>query len=262
MSYLFYRLILFLNTASKDDLNYTICEFVLKNIDEIPKMNIVDFAKNCHVSPASISRFCRKLGFDDYAHLKSECGRFKGKKLNEYQDQNIGDSPDLVLTDFIANQKQHLSSLEQVLNFDELDEFIDEIFASNTIALFGSHFSHSVAQLLQTNLVICTKYCLAKNELEQQIKIAESLTENDMAIIISVKGNYVHANQRLARALKKTKAKIVYITANHEECLKHNSHRVLYISDNSNVYMGGRYVLLSYIEILCARIITLYKASL
>ena len=51
MNYLFYRLVMFVNTSSKDDLNYAIADFILKNISAIANMNIVVFANTCHVSP-------------------------------------------------------------------------------------------------------------------------------------------------------------------------------------------------------------------
>ena len=43
-----------------------------------------EVAKECFVSPSSISRFCRTLGYDNFAHLKQECYSFHSndKKFN------------------------------------------------------------------------------------------------------------------------------------------------------------------------------------
>jgi len=38
----------------------------------------------CYTSPATISRFCRALGYENFAHLKQECYTFHSddKKFN------------------------------------------------------------------------------------------------------------------------------------------------------------------------------------
>ena len=102
MNYLFYRLVMFVNTSSKDDLNYAIADFILKNISAIANMNIVVFANTCHVSPASISRFCRKLGFDDYIHLRKECADFTSKKLSEYVNPDMYNRPQIATNTYLT----------------------------------------------------------------------------------------------------------------------------------------------------------------
>ena len=43
------------------------------NFYRIPDMRISELAEECFVSPATISRFCRALGYENFAHLKQEC---------------------------------------------------------------------------------------------------------------------------------------------------------------------------------------------
>ena len=269
MSYLFYLLVSYLNTASKDDLNYAIAEYILKHADEITAtdMNITVLAQNCHVSPASVSRFCRKFGFDDYSHLKSECSHFLTNKITEYQSDLMFKDPMGAAKQMKANMEMQLSSMLSTLDFNQIDAFIYDIFKANTVAIFASHFSHSVAQLLQSNLFSCNQFCLARGDTEGQIKSAEALTKDDIAIVISVRGNYLDykerkLNQRLAKAIKKSGAKVVYITANQDPQLKKECDQILYISMSTNVYMGGRYLLLSFMEILSSRLITIYNETM
>ena len=84
MKSLFYRLIIFLDTASEADTNYNIAWYMAHNFSKVAKMGISQLAKECYVSPATISRFCRALGYENYAHLKQECSSFASdsKKFN------------------------------------------------------------------------------------------------------------------------------------------------------------------------------------
>ena len=84
MKNLFYRLIIFLDTAQENDTNYNIAWFMANNFYRIADMRISELASECFVSPATISRFCRALGYENFAHLKQECYTFHSddKKFN------------------------------------------------------------------------------------------------------------------------------------------------------------------------------------
>ena len=69
MKNLFYRLIIFLDTAQENDTNYNIAWFMANNFYRIANMRISELAAECFVSPATISRFCRALGYENFAHL-------------------------------------------------------------------------------------------------------------------------------------------------------------------------------------------------
>lgn len=255
MNYLFYRLVMFVNTSSKDDLNYTIADFILKNISAIADMNIVVFANTCHVSPASISRFCRKLGFDDYIHLKMECAKFTSSKLSEYVDPLMVSNPKEATKIYLTNASNRLLEQIDLIDLESMDQLIEDMQKCKYICFFGSHFSHSIAELVQATLFTTGKYSIAKSEFEQQIKIAETMDQDALAIILSVRGTYLKGNQRLKRALDKSKVKTVLITANHDPKLIEEYDRVLYISSNENLYLG-RHMLLSYCEILSTKFVS------
>lgn len=249
MNYLFYRLVLFVNTSSKDDLNYTIADFILKNITAIADMNIVVFANTCHVSPASISRFCRKLGYDDYIHLKMECAKFTSSKSTDYYNPLMLKDYKKASSEYLTNAANRLTEQIDLLDWQNISGLINDIHEAKGVYFFGSHFSHSIAQVIQTTLISCNKYSIAKNDYYQQIKIAENMGEDSLAITISVRGIYLRANPRLNRAIEKSKAKTVLITANHDANLLKEFDRVVYISSDDDLYTG-RIMLLTFSDLL------------
>ena len=88
MKNLFYRLIIYLDTASETDTNYNIALFMANNFYRIYSMRINELASVCYVSPATISRFCKSLGYENFAHLKQECYSFhsNNKKFNNLSE--------------------------------------------------------------------------------------------------------------------------------------------------------------------------------
>lgn len=257
MNYLFYRLLLFINTSSKDDLNYTIADFIVKNISAIADMNIVVFANTCHVSPASISRFCRKLGYDDYIHLKMECAKYTSSKSSEYYNPIMITDVKTASKEYLEKAAARLQEQVELLDWNKIDELTQMIHDAKTVAFFGSHFSHSIAQSIQAALFSCNKYSIAKNDTDQQIKIAEGLDKYDLAITISVRGTYQKGTARLKRALDKSGATNVLVTANHDPRLLEEFDLVIYISSDADLYMG-RFMLVSFAELVAQRYVTLY----
>ena len=84
MKNLFYRLLIYLDSANETDTNYNIAWYMAHHISEVAHMGISKLASECFVSPATISRFCRTLGYENYAHLKQECAWFSStsRKFN------------------------------------------------------------------------------------------------------------------------------------------------------------------------------------
>jgi len=59
MKNLFYRLLIYLDSANETDTNYNIAWYMAHHISEVAHMGISKLASECFVSPATISRFCR-----------------------------------------------------------------------------------------------------------------------------------------------------------------------------------------------------------
>ena len=115
MKNLFYRLIIYLDTASETDTNYNIALFMANNFYRIYSMRINELASVCYVSPATISRFCKSLGYENFAHLKQECYSFhsNNKKFNNLINIPVGqmkNDPVGATRDFVSQVKETLNT--------------------------------------------------------------------------------------------------------------------------------------------------------
>lgn len=262
MKSLFYRLIIFLDTASEADTNYNIAWYMAHNFSKVAKMGISQLAKECYVSPATISRFCRALGYENYAHLKQECASFASdsKKFNNLINVPLDmmkDNPQ-ECTQYYANQVcDAISNLSKCLDWNVVDNVLQAIHDSESVAFFGTQFSHSAALHFQTDLLMLEKFTMAYMETEQQIDCARSLTDKSVAIIVTVNGFYARSNSKVLQYLKKSKCKIVLITNNPGIDIGINVDHMI-ILGNSAQRKIGKHTLLTTVELMSLRYYSLY----
>jgi len=263
MKYLFYRLIIFLDTANEDDTNYNIALFMANNFSKVSKMGISELAKACYVSPATISRFCRALGYENFAHLKQECSLFKithnrWANLARVPKDLIESNPQKATENYIQLINKSVNTLDKVTDWDSIDQALKIIYNSDDVVFFGSQFSQSAALHFQTDLMMMEKFSVAYMDTERQLQCAKRLEESSCAIIISVNGNYEHTGTKALKYIERSKAKTILITQNPNMEFASKANYVLLLGDKE--YMKfGKHNLLTLVELLSCRYFTLFN---
>lgn len=265
MKDLFYRLIIYINTADEKDTYYNVAWYMANHIDGIASMRINELADACYVSPATISRFCRALGYENFAHLKQECMSFHShaKKFNNLIHIPIKimkDDPKKATQLYVNELTTVLGRLPKVLNWDVIDQVLMEIHDTKNVTFFGTQFSNSAAIHFQTDLLMLEKFTTAFMVGERQLEMAKRMKKGDLAIIVSVNGNYAFSHKTL-QYLKKSGCTIVLIT-----CMDKN---ILNIPPDYTIYIGtpkdgksGKHSLLALMELMSLRYYALFSPSL
>lgn len=262
MKSLFYRLIIFLDTASEADTNYNIAWYMAHNFSKVATMGISQLAKECYVSPATISRFCRTIGYENYAHIKQECFSFASdsKKFNNLINvplKMMKEKP-RECTKYYSNQIcKAISQLTSNLDWNIIDRVLQAIHDSDSVAFFGTQFSHSAALHFQTDLLMLEKFTIAYMETARQIDCAKSLNQNSVAIIVTVNGYYVNSNPKIMQYLKKAKCKVVLLTNNPEINIGIHVDYTVVLGD-SDQRKTGKHTLLTTMELMSLRYYSLY----
>lgn len=266
MKSLFYRLIIFLDTASENDTNYNIAWFMANNFYRISNMRISELAQECFVSPATISRFCRALGYENFAHLKQECRAFHSndKKFNNLIDvplELMKNNPEAATLNHVEQIKDSIEQLPSFLDWKEIDESLKLIHDTSTVAFFGIQFSQSAALHLQTDLLMLEKFTVAYMDSQRQLQCAKTLTKDSVAVIITVNGNFNNSAHKIVQYIKKSNCKVILITSNPELDLNLTvTHRILL--GNGKNRKTGKHALLTLMELMSLRYYCMYYPSL
>ena len=62
-----------LNNSQQGDIDYAICNYIKLNLKAVSSMAIEELAKQTYVSKAKISKFIKKIGYDNYIAFKDDC---------------------------------------------------------------------------------------------------------------------------------------------------------------------------------------------
>lgn len=266
MKNLFYRLIIFLDTAQENDTNYNIAWFMANNFYRIADMRISELASECFVSPATISRFCRALGYENFAHLKQECYTFHSndKKFNNLINiplETMKDCPSQATQQYIHQVIDYISDLPHLLDWKEVDSILKLIHDSESVAFFGTQFSQSAALHFQTDLLMLEKFTMAYMDSSRQLECAKSLDQNSVAIIITVNGYFAGSSFKILQYIKKSGCKVVLMTCHPHLDLKIPIDHMLVLGRSKNRKIG-KHSILTAMELMSLRYYCLYYPSI
>lgn len=219
MGILLNRLLIILNDSDPKSTDYHIAFTLLSNFNSICSLSIGEVAHLCSVSKSTISKFIRKLNFEDYADFKA-AGTFVdnkyGFKLNynqniaEFIERNgVSSYIDVILNDisFCKNVKM-----------ENVQELARDLVHYRKVASFGLLFSELGAMDLQTKLAYNGKFIITNLSDMKQDDFINNADEDTLIIIYSNSGTYIQrymlSEFQTEKDYSKIKAKIVLITGN------------------------------------------------
>lgn len=220
MGILLNRLLTVLNDSDPKSTDYHIAFTILSNFYSIHEMSIGEVADLCYVSKSTISKFIRRLNFEDYAEFKAASLFIEnrhGYNLNynqniaEYIEQNgIGSYIDIIMNDIF--------SCKEDIDMARVKELAGDLVKYKYVASFGLLFSELGAMDLQAKLAYNGKFIITSLNDVKQDEFINSSEEDTLIIIFSNSGSYIQrymlSEFQTKKDYSKIKAKIVLITGN------------------------------------------------
>ena len=136
------KLMSYVSTTPQQDANYDIAMAMLTHYGKLKNLSLAEIADLCYVSKASISRFCRFMGFDSF------------RELHDYllQDFSIGtdysrtffdklcDAPQAALQDYSEELIRNIRVTTAPENTARLADMAMALANSGRVAFFSHHF--------------------------------------------------------------------------------------------------------------------------
>ncbi|WHH58755.1 MurR/RpiR family transcriptional regulator [Petroclostridium sp. X23] len=130
-----------------------IADFILKNKARLPYLTIDEIAGELNISTATISRFCKYLGFDNFkefkSHLRKDMNITPASKIKTTLSKAHND--DLCMK-LISQQIDNLHNTIQNLSLEEFDKAINALVKANKVYIFAPGPSQSLAYILKYRL--------------------------------------------------------------------------------------------------------------
>lgn len=153
---------------------------------KLPIVLLSELAAECFVSKATVSRFCRDIGLEDFGELR-DLMRQTEKTFTLYgrglppKDQGL---------DFCGRVQGSLGLVAESLDYEALGRLAEEIKEAKRVAAFGLLKAEAAAISLQGDLTMLGKNALTKVAFREQQDFLSAAGPEDLVIIFSYTGIY------------------------------------------------------------------------
>ena len=255
-----YRFLTYMNATSSGTTYANIAFYISNNFTKVVEMNLEELADACYVSQATISRFCRFLGFDSFTHFKNACHesiRDGQRRVNNIVSTMSRDDEEYVkaFNNYGQTVIEEMQKSMETLDLKELDTLLAKIHSTNDVAFFGVHRCASCIHEVQFSFALKDKFVKAYTGSAQQEECAKSLTKDSLAIVVTAGDGFWFEEQELVSILEKSPCKKVMIVAGpveHEDMFD----QVYHIGTGSA--RGASYAMMNFSEAMISRYFTKY----
>ncbi|GAB3231108.1 MurR/RpiR family transcriptional regulator [Glycomyces halotolerans] len=179
---------------------------ILEDPDAAAQASIVDLAERSRTSTATVTRFCRTLGFPGYAALRvalaAESGRAAQARWETDIDKEIepGDSLDQVLSVVAGADSRAIQETASQIDLAQVARVADAVAGADRVELFGLGSSGTAAREMAFRLERIRVPCWFRSDAHSALTNAALLREGDVAIGLSHSGRTREGVEVLAEA--------------------------------------------------------------
>jgi DNA-binding MurR/RpiR family transcriptional regulator len=183
-----------------------VAEQVLTDPAGAARATIVELAERSGTSPATVTRFCRALGFEGYADLRlgiaAETGRARaaGWTVDIGREIEPGDPLEKVLEQIMAADTRAMHDTAALLDLSEVERAADAIAGATRVNIFGASGSALVGEEMQFSLHRIGVAAWAWTDVHNGLASAALLRAGDVALGVSHSGQTRETIEMLAEA--------------------------------------------------------------
>lgn len=253
------KLLGYVSTTTVHDTNYEIAVALIKNYTRLREMSIGEIADLCYVSKASISRFCRFMGFDSFKEFNSYLQQDPTINTDYSRSFYIAlsnDWPDAI-SYYLTSVIENLTAALSPENIAMVPEIIQILHNSHHVAYFSHHFLWDIGRHFQNKMMAMGCYVEQFWDYSAQLECARSLGPDDLAIVCSIGGSYPLRYPTRWNTIISGRCKILAITQNVSSPYWNYASYILRCG-NSNQNDTGKYAALLTAEMLCLNYLKQY----
>lgn len=240
-----------------------IADFILEHPESIVHQTISQVADQLEVADATVSRFCKRIGYKGFQALKIALAPeiiSPNKMLHE--DVNDSDEAKMVAEKIFHSNIRTLENTLQVLDKVELEQAVSLLLEARRVEFYGFGGSNMVAMDAYHKFVRSGVPAFAFPDAHLQLMSASQLTDQDVAFIFSHSGASKDAYQ-LLQTVKKTGARTIAITGFPKSPIGQHVDVALHTSSEETDYrseaLASRIAQLSIIDALYVTVIMRQK---
>jgi DNA-binding MurR/RpiR family transcriptional regulator len=184
-----------------------VAEQILADPAGATRATIVELAERSGTSPATVTRFCRALGFEGYADLRlgiagetGRAARSAGWQVDIGREIQPTDPLDRVLNQIIAADTLAMRDTAARMDFAAVERAADAVAAAGRVDIYGASGSALVGEELQFSLHRIGIPAWAWTDIHNGLASASLLGRGDVAVGVSHSGQTRETIEMIAEA--------------------------------------------------------------
>ena len=197
------------------DTEKKIGDYIVRNPKKVVDMTVGELAKECGVSEASVSRFCKRIELKGFHHLKISLARelVDAKDDGEISGHISVDDMEGSLRGILSNKMEELRRTVAMIDREELKKILDVINNADTVLMAAVGNTIPVAMDGAYKLNQIGIRAMSTPIWETELGYSYNLTDKDIVVAISNSGESTGVIQIL-EAAKSRGAVAISITNN------------------------------------------------
>jgi DNA-binding MurR/RpiR family transcriptional regulator len=211
-----------------------VADYFLNNLENVFNKPIAQLAQDAGVSKVAWVRFCKDIGFDGLKDLKKALFSQMREKTDDTAENAFSDVRDVTsIKSLIDGIKQNsiraIQDTSEMLDPVSLEAVARQILEARSVRIFGVGASGMVGNDLHTKLMRINKNSFFSTDPHIQLTYASNMTEQDVAVLISMSGKTKEVLEVLNLA-RQHNTSTVALTKYSKTPLAQNADTVFYIS--------------------------------
>lgn len=248
MNTLIDRLIIYVNTCLKKDVNYDIARYIIEHYLDFEQMSLKKLCEECYVSRASIIRFCDLFGFPSWKSFHQFLLRTKKIKESQMEDRfHKLDIEKLYLTlGYISSNtdERYIKKLKE-----DVQMVVDALKQGTKIYMFGAIYPLSIATAFQIDMIASGK--VVYSDFQSEDNEIEAMNADDLAIILTSTGRYISECKGKFNAICHAPAKRMLLSCSNQYAgLQSINHYVHIRPTKEQGVKGFDYYLMAFLDLV------------
>ena len=166
----------------------SLAEYIMLNLEQVPRLSLVQLAESAQVSPSAVIQFCDDVGCDGFHALHTALSEIDSVAASVMFERIDTFDLEHTVQSVFQNIERTLQQTLETLDRASMQQAVDAIAVAEHVLILGLGTSASVAQELTYRLEWIGVNCGQYVDPHRQLMAATLLTERDLAIAVSHSG--------------------------------------------------------------------------
>lgn len=203
-------------------------KFIRENLRTAATLSINDFAKKVGVSKSTLSRFCRRLGYESYRDFSLALAEESAVAISRINEGVVqGETASDIAIAILNTERKALEQSCEMLQSVDLSAIADHLLQANRVSIFSIGGSACAAMDLYHKLSRLGIPCAMQSDMTFQKVLVSQAKAGDVAFVISLSG-YDYDMIKIAHKARSQGATVISMVNDYDCPLAKESDHLIY----------------------------------